>query len=465
MAEPASFISMGELLEECGETEEDDVILDKIKDVARRSLPDGWLNWKTLNPSENDLFGDIIDPQILNKIRFALPTMDCVKIFLPEVEYIAEKPFRELKVSMLKWALCRALIISPLSIVNRVKGSVAQAEIFLSAIRPLRNFILTRREVCRLLHPETEEEDESSVEPEFTPKRSRVDLLEDKVEKLFGQLNKKIDALRNPSARQQPTTTSTSSTNLHLSDRSDEENDSGAENIYPSEEDLSDLETSFHAPELEFKNCPSSSKKVVDITFAPEVKVDDPPIPAPSELIKAQGIACQKLGSSDWNKIRYKEVQKKLRAWPVFDALKVNDQLGGLSKRFGQDLLSNMDTTLGTICHGMLKQREALVEQIKALTVKYPNISEDAQSLLSDDTSSFKRVSNDLLHYTCARRAEIIEYRRKGFKPANDFFASKLSEIPPSESHLFDETRLDDFINKNGGFFSSIPFHKKTFAV
>ncbi|KAL4714310.1 hypothetical protein ACJJTC_009662 [Scirpophaga incertulas] len=72
--------------------------------------------------------------------------------------------------------------------------------------------------------------------------------------------------------------------------------------------------------------------------------------------------------------------------------------------------------------------------------------------MLSGPSSAFKNILDDVLHYTCAHRAEIIEYRRKA-RPINEFQEAKLAQIPPSETHLFEEERLDEFVNKQGGLF------------
>ncbi|CAG4929936.1 unnamed protein product [Parnassius apollo] len=60
---------------------------------------------------------------------------------------------------------------------------------------------------------------------------------------------------------------------------------------------------------------------VETLSFAPQVKKAAlyPSVPE----IKAQGISCQKFGSLGWNRIRYKEVQKKLLTSLVFDSLKL----------------------------------------------------------------------------------------------------------------------------------------------
>ncbi|KAL4714273.1 hypothetical protein ACJJTC_009625 [Scirpophaga incertulas] len=275
MAQSPSLIVLEELLEEAAATEEEDVILDKLKELARNSLPEGWRLWKTENPTKEGLFGESIDPQLLNKIRIALPTLGVVQAFYPDADYIAEKPFREMKASMLNWAFCRALIRKGLS--------------------------------------ETEES---------TPaKRSRIGILEEKVDNLINVITRQTRAA---SATSVSTITS----------ESDKNNKSS-----------SDIESSFQFPPYSGEY---NGNKSAVFNFDPEVKEDEPSIPVPSETIKAQGIACQKLGSSSWNRIRYKDVQKRLQASPVFNTLKhVNDQLCSLTpKSFHSNLLAGSEKAL-----------------------------------------------------------------------------------------------------------------------
>lgn len=95
------------------------------------------------------------------------------------------------------------------------------------------------------------------------------------------------------------------------------------------------------------------------------VKECDPVIPEPDKEIKSQGIDCQKLNSTAWNKIKYKDVQKKLHALPVFDTLKVNSELAPLTqKSFAQTLLANSDSLTGTVVYGLLVQRLSVTVKI-----------------------------------------------------------------------------------------------------
>nr|CAI5867516.1 unnamed protein product [Callosobruchus analis] len=72
----ASIIRYTWRLEESAVTEEDDIILDRLKQLATEVLPEDWKMWRT-----GEIFGDAGDPQILHKIRFALPTFRMVRAF------------------------------------------------------------------------------------------------------------------------------------------------------------------------------------------------------------------------------------------------------------------------------------------------------------------------------------------------------------------------------------------------
>lgn len=93
--------------------------------------------------------------------------------------------------------------------------------------------------------------------------------------------------------------------------------------------------------------------------------------------------------------------------------MKVNSQLSGLTQNPGYDsLLAKFDEMAGIISHGLLKERAKMTEGMRTLAQKYPDAYNDIKDLFLG-SSSFKEISDDLLHFTCARRAEIIEMRRK----------------------------------------------------
>ncbi|VEN60731.1 unnamed protein product [Callosobruchus maculatus] len=191
----------------------------------------------------------------------------------------------------------------------------------------------------------------------------------------------------------------------------------------------------------------------MDLDLTPRTLEQEPLIPPAREAIAAQGIECQRFGQPTFNRIRYAEVQKKLHAAPVFSALQVNQQIKHLVPSPASDTLAKSDMSLGLICHGLLLQRESLSKSLREIGAKFPEAVADIQRLIIDSNSEFRSVSDDLLQYTCGRRAEVIELRRKAFKPRSDYMASLLHAIPPSPSHLFEEQALAELFRTHPDLF------------
>ncbi|KAL4720276.1 hypothetical protein ACJJTC_001383 [Scirpophaga incertulas] len=439
MAQGGSVVSLGELLQISAESEREDEILERLKLLAQESLPEGWTDWTARRASKEDIFGESLDPQLLNKLRFALPTVGIAKAFNPDAEHLSEKCYRDIKVKMLDWEFTRALIISPPSVANKVRGSAAQAELFIRAIEALRPSLIARPEADRILSgvdsdSERRARKRSSSSSSFNPKRSKVDELEQKMDNMFSVLMEKIESLQ--------------SDNRSMQDEMSDPDDSDKEN-YPFYTDSVSEATTWKAPPLDPALEIEQEEDMDVLDFRPRVKEAEPPIPEPLPHIKLEGIECQRLGKEGWSRLRYKEVEKKLHAAPVFSTLKINTELGGILN-YPSTLAAKQDGILGTIVHGLLLQRRILSEELKTLAKKHPNAAGDLRRVLADD-SRFRGVSDDLLQFTCGHRAETIEMRRKAFKARNDTLSAGLQQIPPSATHLFDEKPFASFVRDNGG--------------
>ncbi|CAG5058156.1 unnamed protein product [Parnassius apollo] len=393
---------------------EDNIVLKRIIKLIDSHLPLGWKEWKIRVLDKEDLLGNEFDPQILNKIRFAIPTVGLARAFSPECISLKEKTYRDIKLKLLKWPLCVGLIIHPMSLAARVRGSAVQNELIIASISDMRPLLKSREEANRELAAQSEQsEDEISVpstrsSSSRSKKPSRLDKLEQGQRKLENMLEQFIKSF-------QP----------------EDHSYSGSEKVSTSPEPSEDEE---NAPQLSVsspKPCePSTSLVNEDFDWTPTTRQQEPLIPTPSQHIATQGIECQRLGDISFCQIRYAEVQKKLHASPVFGPLKVNPILTTYGPPSNQDQLVRMDYTLGTISHGLLLQREALTNTLKDLAIKHPAMKQDLKNILSTDTS-FKSLSNDLLQYVCGRRAEIIEQRRNGFLPKEEYQAALLRAIPP----------------------------------
>lgn len=131
----------------------------------------------------------------------------------------------------------------------------------------------------------------------------------------------------------------------------------------------------------------------------------------------------------------------------------MNQQLRHLGSAAGSEGLVKSDTTLAAICHGLLLQREALGTALKDLDDRHPRAVQDIQRLVVDPTSSFRAISDDLLQYTCGRRAETIEARRKTFRPRSEYMSSLPYAVPPSSTHLFDDPALSELLRSQPDLF------------
>lgn len=464
MAQGAGYTTLGELLDESGETQQDEVILERVKLLAQEFLPKGWTQWEVINASKEEVFGDKPEPSVLNKLMFALPTVGLVRAFDPEADHLSEKGYREMRCKLLEWAFTRALILGPPSIANRIRGSAARTELFKQSVEVLRPLLHTRCEADKILSGNLSESEKSNrkrrscslvsdcrqtqkrrrISPApSTSQDSRFECLEKKMDSMFSLLLKKID-----SHRQQLSGSESDKENYN----SDSEHHSGSESSGGCSWNAPKIDSFSNAPEVWLPN---------ELEFRPRIKELDPLIPEPTESIKKEGIECQRLGSESWNRIRYKEVEKRLQAAPVFSALKTNIELGSLKNQ--APFLVKQEGMLGTISHGLLLQRKALADGLNDILKKCPDASEELRKLLADD-SQFKVLSDDLLQFVCAHRAEAIEARRRAYKSKNESLGAALQSIPPSPTHLFDEKRLGTFLRDNGGLAQIFPTVNNRFS-
>lgn len=147
--------TLQELTELQPEIPEDAPILDRIKKVATAHLPKGWQDWKAVRFNGNELLSSELDPQILNKLRFALPTVGIARAFTPDATSLPERLYRDMKTKMLSWPFCVGLIIGPPVLAARVRGSAAQSEVVLEALSDMKPLLLSRKETSHQLASES----------------------------------------------------------------------------------------------------------------------------------------------------------------------------------------------------------------------------------------------------------------------------------------------------------------------
>lgn len=449
MAISGELTSLGELLNERAGTEEEEDILEKIKELAQEHLPVGWTTWEVTKVTKEDIFGARVEAKVLNKLVFALPTVGIVRAFMPDADHLSEKRYREIRLKLVDWAFTRALILSPPAIANKIRGSAVRTELFKQSVEVVLPLLHTRAEADRILSGNLSEGQEtgrkrrggsSSREPSSQRRRVRTPSPSTSQDLRFEALDKKIDNMF--------------SILLGKINQRQNESDSDKENEGDTdwEDESVSADDSWQAPALGAS---------MDLQFLPSTKEADPPVPEPSSQIRKEGIECQRLGTDGWSRIRYKDVEKYLQAASPFSPLRVNNELAGLLPQPAV-ALTKTERILGTITHGLLLQRKALAEGLNNVITKCPAAGEGLRELIAED-SKFRVLSDQLLQFVCAHRAETLDQRRKSFRAKNEVLNATLQAIPPSPSHLFEEKALSTFVKDNGGqaLFVSTRFAEK----
>uniref|UniRef100_A0A8D8MET9 Uncharacterized protein n=2 Tax=Cacopsylla melanoneura TaxID=428564 RepID=A0A8D8MET9_9HEMI len=139
------------------------------------------------------------------------------------------------------------------------------------------------------------------------------------------------------------------------------------------------------------------------------------------------------------------EAQKALQAGGMFSALAIPPDFP-MSSRSSFDHMSRLDQSLGILSHGLLLQRKAFSDGVNTLMEKFPQMGGELHKIFGSPESPFKTVSDNILQYTCGKRAECIELRRKLLEPKDAHLAKLLTGIPPSSTALFEERLLAEFV-------------------
>nr|CAI5826076.1 unnamed protein product [Callosobruchus analis] len=123
----------------------------------------------------------------------------------------------------------------------------------------------------------------------------------------------------------------------------------------------------------------------------------------------------------------------------------MNAQLKHLSpsNSYG-DYLEKTEGSYGTICHGLLLQRTAFQEGLQNMIKACPSAAEVISKELLGEDCAFRHHSDNVLQFVCGKRSEAIKLRRKHISFPNHANLLPLNKIPPSESHLFDEAKLEE---------------------
>lgn len=441
MATPSKFKTLGELYDEPSEDE----ILGRIKVAASKYLPEGWVSWKVRDDHDREL-----DPATLNKLRFCLPAIEIAKAFNPEARSLKERPYRDMKVKMFTWPFCRGLLLGPPSLALHLRGSALHCELISQSVKSIDSVYMTRKEASKLLGDTSESASEESSQLSYPSRKvptkvDRIEALEEEsratrslLQEILNRMDGKVEENR-------------SEEDIGASDMDEEMDEEEQEDFIEGSENNS---FSWSAPAIVTPRAQAS------FDFSPKTKEQEPSIPEPNAEIKLQGISCQRLGESSWNKIRYADVLKKLHASPVFSSLSVNAQLKHLlPSNPHSDFLERTEGSYGTISHGLLLQRSAFQTALNKILEACPDAAKTITAELTGENSAFRECSDNLLQYVCGKRAETIEMRRKLLSPLTPNAVLALNKIPPSESALFDDSKVEELLKMQG--FNLRPLKRK----
>ncbi|KAI5631679.1 hypothetical protein NE865_15605 [Phthorimaea operculella] len=486
----------------------------RIVELVGEHYSDDWETWIVNDLPYEELFGESIDPEVEKKLRFALPSMDLLRAWNPSAKQVTERVFRDIRRRLLDWPFGRTLIFAPQNIMAKIHDSSMSYNYFMDVVAKLKPSIISRKELSAALgegsqrvteenptsrrsktpstpgskrhrEPSQHADDaQQDVEPEARPpspeRKSDGDEL---IKRLAKQQELMYKTMLDLSNRHNE---SIKKIQDQISDFKEEDNtpergDQIPESLNHSFEDSSssqdeDDDVHFWKPidvaqrprnldpeaclreqiaEAQRKLSELQSRPKINIEFAPNVTESEAKITQADPVLAEQGSQSQRLGSNSWKNIRYKDVQRKFQATPVFTALKVNSQLA-LATPFWHSvsILEKIDSTLAAISHGLLQQRQTFVDACKNIS---PEIAMELNEKFLQDGCEFRKVSDALLQYTCGKRAEVIQQRRELYRAPNKVVNELLHDIPPSDTHLFSEAKLSEVLKDQGGVHKVFP--------
>lgn len=98
---------------------EDEIFFKNIVMVLEEVYPHEWKEWVVNTPTYEDLFGAKITSELECRLRFAIPTVKLAKAH-SEAYSLSERRYKQIKRTLLRWPLGRALIYAPLHIMAKV---------------------------------------------------------------------------------------------------------------------------------------------------------------------------------------------------------------------------------------------------------------------------------------------------------------------------------------------------------
>lgn len=205
-----------------------------------------------------------------------------------------------------------------------------------------------------------------------------------------------------------------------------------------------------------------------DNTFSLNIstKLKEPSVPHASSAFLDQLAILQHFGLSDWNSVRYADVQKLYVHDPGFTNLELNEEI----KRYDTSkFTAQMEKAFSGITYALLKQRDVMQNEMRSFLawvqqseqLSHANIVEKITEIFTK--GEYPKITSDIFQLVCGHRAELIQYRREAIIASvkDPYHKSALRKIPPTCSHLFDSDKFTAVLEKAGGVKSVFwPKHK-----
>lgn len=428
------------------------------------NYPHGWREWPVHNYSFEELFGsEQVPTSIETKLRFAVPTVELARAFNPSASALSERSYRLIRSKLLKWPLGRALLYSPHNVMEKIHAP--SYNIFMDTVAKLKHTFKKRTEASCELGRDVENSSEVSVPVQGGSDHLLATVLSQQMALFNKMIEMQVEQNNNVKLLLPHKPVAPESSDEVDMDRSFEsipdstEYDEERQHSGSSKEAmLREKITNAQRQLAELQNI-DGSEAIPIFDFTPSTTGQDPKIAKADPVAVKHGINCQKFRELDWRNIRYAETQKQFLASPAFSALKPNNLLAGITPEWrSNSILERTDHTLGAITYGLIQQRMVFQTLLESLPKE---IQRKVGNDFATADSKFKKISDSLLQYVCGRRAEVIQNRREIYKPKNKALKNILNEIPPSETHLFEELAFSHAVKEQGGIYNFFPTKRR----
>ncbi|KAL1460207.1 hypothetical protein WDU94_012142 [Cyamophila willieti] len=324
-----------------------------------------------------------------SRLRFALPTIEKVKLYLPGATHIADRQFKDMKSPLLSLPFCQALVTNPSAFAKALRPSEEEYSYFVEKVKPLLHASLSLTEETSSLQSQRMETTGQSVAQPFltsSPDLSGLD--------------------GGPKTGSRPAHPLTSLASWRYQEISEDEYYSGdseapSEAASPSHDSETGTPNTFPvlwAPEsAPYEH--GSAALASEFCFDPSTVQQEPDIPEPSPRIRDHLATCQPWGKEGWKRVQYKEAERKFKHSGGFQPLLVSLQLASRDRdAFG---LRQMERVMANFQYGIFAQREAFSQAANAFLSACPEAASKFVQAFTSEQAEIRIASQDLVQYAC----------------------------------------------------------------